>query len=224
MVQKISMSDPVKISVIVPVFNEQKNIARVLELVTSWNRANDVIVIDDGSTDDTSIILTVYISRVHLITHFRNLGKGAAIACGIEQSKGDLILCVDADAVGLTHQDLHDLVEPLIKKAADMVIGIHSFPGIGKFRPYDSLSGQRSFWKKDLVSHLPEFRTSRWGVEVVINSIFKHKRVIYIKQNHAYTMRKIDKWPFWQAQYLYVKQAIEVFQTIVKVNLNRFKF
>lgn len=211
------MSDSVKISIIVPIFNEQKNIARVLDLVTSWKKTQDVIVVNDGSTDDTSKILTAYISRVYLISHSNNLGKGAALVSGIEHSKGQLILCIDADVVGLTHQDLDELVEPLTKNEADMVIGIHSFLGIGNFRPYDCLSGQRSFWKKDLTLHLSKLKTSRWGVELLINLIYKHKRVIYIKQNHAYTMRKIDKWPFWFAQKNYFKQILEMLNTFFKL-------
>lgn len=89
-----------KLSIIIPVFNEEKTIKKVLESVLSqdiggWEK--EVIVIDDHSTDGTREILRQFLDRIRIFQHGKNLGKGAALRTGFKAAVGEMIIVQDAD-------------------------------------------------------------------------------------------------------------------------------
>ncbi len=90
-----------KLSIIIPVYNEGKTISQVLRKIISfdllsWKR--EIIVVDDHSSDNTKTILSRYSKeKIKLFSHKRNLGKGSAIRTGIAQATGDFIIIQDAD-------------------------------------------------------------------------------------------------------------------------------
>ena len=89
-----------KLSIIIPVFNEGKTIDQVLKNVRKVNLkgySTEIIVVDDASTDETLSILEKWQRKVKIISHDLNLGKGAAVRDGIKNSSGDLIIIQDAD-------------------------------------------------------------------------------------------------------------------------------
>ena len=87
----------IKSTIIVPVFNEERGIGKVLqEIISIVDETYEVLVIDDGSSDDTRKIVNQYPCR--LISHGTNLGKGAAIQTGIKHSRGKNIILIDGDA------------------------------------------------------------------------------------------------------------------------------
>ena len=93
-----------KLSIIIPVFNEEKTIEKVLNKILSLKIPRfekEIIVVDDSSSDSTKeIIEKVYTKNkngIKVFRHEKNLGKGAAVRTGIENAKGDYILIQDAD-------------------------------------------------------------------------------------------------------------------------------
>jgi len=91
-----------KLSIIVPVYNEEKTIDQVLDALVSITLPceKEIIVVDDGSIDKTAIRIKNYKSRnkeIKVFFHLRNQGKGAAIKTGIKAASGDFILIQDAD-------------------------------------------------------------------------------------------------------------------------------
>ena len=92
-----------KLSIIIPVFNEQKTVREIIKRVSAIKIKNvkiDITVVDDGSTDKTLSILKEISRKNHkfkLIEHEKNSGKGAAVRTGIEGSNGDYIIIQDAD-------------------------------------------------------------------------------------------------------------------------------
>lgn len=87
-----------KLSIIVPVFNEESSIKMILEKITSTAVSKEVIVVDDGSSDNTQDILrTVNNPEIKIFIKEKNDGKGAAVRYGITQATGDYILIQDAD-------------------------------------------------------------------------------------------------------------------------------
>ena len=88
------------LSILIPVFNEAATIRAVIEKafavpLPGWEK--EIIVVDDGSTDETPNLLEAYVSRITRITHPANRGKGAAIRSGIALARGEIILIQDAD-------------------------------------------------------------------------------------------------------------------------------
>jgi glycosyltransferase involved in cell wall biosynthesis len=95
------------ISVVIPCYNGEKYIARAIRSVLDQCYDNDlyeVIVVNDGSNDNTSKILDYYSDRVKIITNEKNFGLAYSRNEGIRNSKGRYILCVDAD--DYIHRDL----------------------------------------------------------------------------------------------------------------------
>ena len=91
-----------KLSIIIPVFNEEETIEKIVKLVFEANvlgLEKQIIVVDDGSTDSTKGILTELKDRFNLIlvNLGKNQGKGAAIRAGLEYANGDLVVIQDAD-------------------------------------------------------------------------------------------------------------------------------
>lgn len=116
-----------RLSIIIPTYNEEKTISALIKKVRSIKLTNpkEIIVVDDGSTDSTSKLLKD-ISGIKKIRHIINLGKGAAIRSGLKQATGDIILIQDAD-LEYNPKDYTNLLEPLIKKECDVVYG-NRFP------------------------------------------------------------------------------------------------
>ena len=113
-----------KLSVVIPVFNEVDNIETILKRVKATKLASEILVVDDGSQDGTRDILKKLDGKggVHVILHEKNQGKGAAVCTGIQAAKGDVILIQDAD-LEYSPSDYPALLQPIIDGIADVVYG-----------------------------------------------------------------------------------------------------
>jgi glycosyltransferase involved in cell wall biosynthesis len=116
----------VKLSIIVPVFNEESTIARVLDTLVriQFPCAVEIIVVDDGSTDHTAQCVALAnrdnVFKVH--TSLINLGKGAAVRFGLEYAEGDYVVIQDAD-LELNPHDLLSLLACVMNEGAEVVFG-----------------------------------------------------------------------------------------------------
>lgn len=112
------------LSVIIPVYNEAKNIYEILKRVQAQNLANEIVVVDDGSTDGTRAMLAEVHGKnnVHVIMHERNQGKGAAVVTGFKAAKGDILLIQDAD-LEYDPRDFPQILRPIEEGIADVVYG-----------------------------------------------------------------------------------------------------
>ena len=125
-----------KLSIIIPCYNEEKTIEellnKVLEVQLPENWEKEIVVIDDGSTDNTKNILKKYKGKVNIIFKNKNEGKGAAIKEGLRHVRGDYILIQDAD-LEYDPNDYIKLLEPINKNEAQIVIGIRKFKKFNLF-------------------------------------------------------------------------------------------
>ena len=112
------------LSVVIPVYNEVHNIAEIIKRVQAQKLANEIIIVDDGSSDGTRDILKVLDGKkkVRVILHERNQGKGAAVVTGIKASKGDILLIQDAD-LEYDPRDYPQILRPIEEGLADVVYG-----------------------------------------------------------------------------------------------------
>lgn len=113
-----------KLSILIPVYNEEKTVKKVIDLVKKVNLGKvkkEIIVVDDKSTDKTLKVLE-QIKDIKLIKHARNKGKGAAIKTAIQNASGDIIIIQDAD-LEYDPNDYNKLIKPIIDKKALVVYG-----------------------------------------------------------------------------------------------------
>jgi len=136
------MTSTCKIVAVIPVFDEEKSIARVL--IETSRFVNDIIVVDDGSDD-----LSGEISRrmgFKTLEHELNQGKGSALRSGILYARKnlsyDVLVTLDAD---LQHSplDIPELVKPIVNQEADVVIGVR--PMDSKIMPRERIAGNKLF-------------------------------------------------------------------------------
>lgn len=113
-----------RISIIIPVFNEQNTICEILEKVLLQKQLEkEIIVIDDNSTDETKKLLKDNFSEhIILIENEKNYGKGYCIKKGIKKASGEIIIIQDAD-LEYDPSDYNSLLNPIIKNKADVVYG-----------------------------------------------------------------------------------------------------
>ena len=115
-----------KISIIIPCFNEEKTLSQIIDKVLKFKSfEKEIIIVDDCSEDNTPHIindLLLKFDEIKSIKHEKNYGKGAGIKSGLEISTGDIILIQDAD-LEYNPEDYDSLLEPFLKTDADVVYG-----------------------------------------------------------------------------------------------------
>jgi glycosyltransferase involved in cell wall biosynthesis len=116
--------DPMNVSVIIPVFNEINTIEEIIQRVNAVGLVDEIITVDDGSTDGTRELLSQLdgTQHVRVILHSENKGKGAAVRTGIDNAKGDVIIIQDAD-LEYNPKDYLVLLQPIQDGIADVVYG-----------------------------------------------------------------------------------------------------
>ncbi|NJC95898.1 MAG: glycosyl transferase [Anaerolineales bacterium] len=112
------------LSVIIPVYNEAKNIEEIVKRVQATKLPHEIVIVDDGSRDGTREILQKLDRRkkVRVVLHEMNQGKGAAVVTGMRAAKGDVLLIQDAD-LEYHPRDYPVLLQPIKDGDADVVYG-----------------------------------------------------------------------------------------------------
>jgi glycosyltransferase involved in cell wall biosynthesis len=115
-----------KLSIIIPVYNEEKTVGEVLSRVLALNADKEIIAVDDGSTDGTAEVLAQAAAEnpetVSVIKMETNRGKGVAVRAGIAAAAGDVVAIQDAD-LEYTPEELPGLLEPIYDGETDVVYG-----------------------------------------------------------------------------------------------------
>jgi glycosyltransferase involved in cell wall biosynthesis len=113
-----------KISVIIPAYNEAHTILEILRRVQAMGIANEIVVVDDGSTDGTRDLLQELNGdgNLRIIMHERNKGKGAAVVTGIQNATGEVLIIQDAD-LEYDPREYPNLLKPIREGIAEVVYG-----------------------------------------------------------------------------------------------------
>lgn len=122
------------LSIIIPVYNERRTIAKVIERVAAAKLpagfSREMIIVNDGSTDGTKEVLKKF-ELEHQIIHQQNTGKGGATRTGFRRAKGDYIIVQDAD-LEQDPNDFSKLLEPILQGKTDVVFGSRF---MGQYKP-----------------------------------------------------------------------------------------
>ena len=182
--------------VLIPAFNEADLIGETVKAALGMPGIGEVIVIDDGSTDDTDAVAENAGARV--IEMVGNQGKGAALNAGLSETESEIVLMIDAD-LGASAVETHRLLEPVLADEADMSIAVMKAPaghkaGFGLARGLAAwgikryggmevsapLSGQRAVRRK-LLDDIRGFETG-FGVEtaLTIDALRKGYRIVEV--------------------------------------------
>jgi len=159
-----------KLAVIIPAHNEEKNIREVILGVKKY--ANNIIIVDDGSKDNTYLIAKEAANDILVLRHKINLGKGAAVKTGCEAALklgAEAIAIMDADGQH-SPEDLMKLVEKLEKENLDIVFGVRP---INKKMPILTFLGNRFLTKMgNLLSGL-SLDDTQSGFKVFKTSVYQ---------------------------------------------------
>ena len=182
-----------KATVIIPALNEEKTILKVVQTALSSQFVDEVVVVDDGSVDNTAEKVRG-VAKVVVVSHEQNLGKGRAIKTGIENASNEILLFLDADLENMSVEMIEKLLLPLLRNKADFVKAGFSlkrgrvtefaikpmmrilFP---KHEFSQPISGQFG-GKKSFLSGLK--LESRWGIDISIflDALKKNIRVLEV--------------------------------------------
>jgi glycosyltransferase involved in cell wall biosynthesis len=162
------------ISAIVPAYNESERIGTVLDTLTTYKGFSEVIVVDDGSTDDTARVAQQY--PVKYVRNCINSGKGFSMNKAVRLSRNNVIFFCDADVNGLTHDIIDAITAPVCRGETEMMIGmrnrkIYYLKFILAFIPL--LGGERAL-TKNLWTMLPSYFKHRFRIEAGLNFYAKY--------------------------------------------------
>ncbi|GBD84813.1 poly-beta-1,6-N-acetyl-D-glucosamine synthase [bacterium BMS3Abin02] len=201
------------VTAIVAAYNEAPRIGRVLDVLTTYPGFEEVIVVDDGSTDGTEDVVAAY-----PVTYLRievNQGKGHAMDVGVARARTDVIFFADADIVGLTHQMIAETVQPVLDGSSEMFIlmrnrKIYYLRLLMHFIPL--LGGERAITKR-LWYRLPDRYKVRFRIEAGLNfyAVYYGKGLRYRVFRGISQTVKEEKYGFW----LGLQRRLRMFGDIV---------
>lgn len=187
-------------SCIVPVYNEKARVPAVLSVLTAHPWIDEVIVVNDGSTDGSGAVLEK-IKGINLISYPVNRGKSHAVMMGIEAAKNELILTIDSDLQDLQSEDVTALIKPVLDGEVEFAMTLRKNSlGIFKLFGLDFVSGERIFYKNMICNIRDLEKLSPFGLEVFLNDLIVRKglKIKVVKWLRVITPRKAKKFGFYK--------------------------
>ncbi len=166
-----------RIAAIIPAYNEEKNIGRVLASLKACDRLSEIIVVDDGSRDLTAEVARTY--GVSVVQQ-ENQGKGAAMCAGAAQAQSPIIFFCDADLVGLTPEHIEALIDPVVANTAGMTVGIRDRGELGMWlmrHIFPLIGGERAM-RREMFQYICAQEIRNFGIETAMNAHCRKNNIL----------------------------------------------
>ena len=207
------------VSCVIAAYNEGSRIANVLRAVAEHPLVSEVLVVDDGSADNTKEVVSTF-PGVRLLALEKNGGKSHAVTEGIKAASGEFIFLLDADLTGLRSEYITALIKPITEGRADISISLRgNSPAIWRWIGLDYISGERVFARSFIQPLLPRLASLQgFGLEVFMNrSLIQHRLRIAVVRwpevRSALKFHKPDQWWLFGIKKDYVRMAWIVSKT-----------
>ncbi len=212
---RATLPDSPVLSVVIPAYNEVETLEQVVRRVLNVGLNVEIIMVDDGSTDGTRVLMDGLVVRygVKAVKHEKNQGKGAALCTGFQHATGDLVVVQDAD-LEYDPDDYHMLLRPFLEQNADVVYGSRYLVGrYTRVHPYYHYMGNRfltmisniftglkltdmetcyKMFKREVVQNL-KITSKRFTVEPEITARIAKKRLKIFEVPISYLGRDYDE-------------------------------
>lgn len=191
------------VSCVIPYWNEAPRIRAVLAALEKVSLIQEIILIDDGSTDGG-----VQTNAPRILQHRfeKNQGKSAAMRYGFWKAKGDIILFLDADLMGINAKNIEDLLLPLINGTCEFTTALREY-----FLFFDVVAGERALIKKDWESFFLKEKFNGNATEIGMNRyvLLNNIRVKAIAWNNVRQVYKSSKIGFYNGMIKDIKHILD---------------
>ncbi len=219
LLKNLLKNNRIKISALIPAYNEAPRIAYVLEVACKYPFFNEIVVVNDGSTDNTADVIKTFkkkCPKLVFVNLKKNRGKTGAVKQGIKKAKGDLIVMLDADLENLKQEYLDKMIYFVASKQYGMAIldrftdRMNPFGLIGTAR---LLGGERAFWKKDF-EKVDLSNVKNYSLEATLNLYFlrNNKKVRTVLAPDLKAKWQFSKWGLKEGLKRYIKEFWEVYK------------
>jgi glycosyltransferase involved in cell wall biosynthesis len=232
-----------KISIVVPIYNEEKNLEKIISAVENadvFGLEKEIVLVNDCSNDKSKEILEKYSNKHKVLHHKVNKGKGAALKTGFNAATGDIVLIQDAD-LEYDPNEYVNLIKPILEDKADVVfssrflshhphrvlyywhsLGNRFLTGLSNMMTNINLtdmeSGYKAFTKEILNKIAPKIESNRFGIEPELVAraakISRKNKCRIYEVGISYSGRTYD-----EGKKISWKDGIEAVWCIVKFNL-----
>lgn len=195
---------------IICAYNEDRTIGPVIESAITHPCVDKVLVVNDGSTDDTRTVIESFKSepKMAILSWSQNKGKGHAMVLAARAASEGILLFIDSDLVGFSHEHIYLLIEPVWFNHYKMVLG---YPPRRFIEPFKWITGERALRKKDFMAVAARIETSGFGAETILNSYIGRNQILAVELPGLFHIRKHEKMPFRKCWKSYVFEAKDIY-------------
>jgi len=214
------------VSAIVPVFNEEKRVGKVIGTLLKSNLIDEVICINDGSSDESLKILKGFGNKIKLINFKKNQGKGKAVVAGINEACGEFLLFCDSDLINFTLDHIKEMLAPILSGKTRVVFAVPTQNKTGKYWRHEVfLAGERIYPRDALLPHVSKLSRTKGagGSEVYLNTLFRRKEIKIVPLIGLKKPFKGSKWSSSLALKQGLLSVIGVLQESGRIEINSIR-
>lgn len=211
------------IAAVVAAYNEGPTVGAVVRILVASKRFREVIVVSDGSTDNTAELARL--NGASLVLHLpKKGGKGAALIHGVSKTDARVLFFCDADLYGLSFEHIDRVLAPVLEGRLAMNVGLHDRgPFLTKLAAHLPLIGGERALRREIFDAVPEKYLQGFMIEEALNYACRRRRLPYgsIPMKGVTIRRKMQKFGFLRGLIGYVRMTAQIIYAMVIVRIAR---